>query len=47
MPEKFLGRRVALRHRIADDGAEGPRFTDAVVELAPDGPGAVIVHTRG
>ena len=47
MPEKFLGRRVALRHRIADDGAEGPRFTDAVGELAPDGPDAVIVHTRG
>ncbi|WP_125911274.1 MULTISPECIES: GNAT family N-acetyltransferase [Pseudonocardia] len=46
MPDEFIGRRVALRHRIADDGATGPRFTDAVGELTPDGPDAVIVHTR-
>lgn len=46
MLDELAGRRVALRHRIAPDGAPGPRFTDAVGELATDGPDAVVVHTR-
>lgn len=41
----LVGRRVALRHRLATrDGR--PLFTDAVGELADDGPTAVLVHTR-
>ncbi|MEQ3551567.1 GNAT family N-acetyltransferase [Pseudonocardia nematodicida] len=47
MLEELTGRRVALRHRIASDGSDGPRFTDAVGELAADGRDAVVVHTRG
>src|SRR4051812_16095017 len=39
--DDLLGRRVALRHRLAD----GP-LTDAVGELADAGGGAVLVHTR-
>lgn len=46
MLDELLGRRVALRHRIAPDDAPGPRFTDAVGELSADGPDAVVVHTR-
>lgn len=46
MLDELLGRRVALRHRIAPDHAPGPRFTDAVGELTADGPDAVVVHTR-
>ena len=46
MLDELFGRRVALRHRIAPDGAPGPRFTDAVGELTADGPDVVIVHTR-
>ena len=41
VPDELLGRRVALRHRLA----EGP-LTDAVGELADAGAGAVVVHTR-
>jgi ribosomal protein S18 acetylase RimI-like enzyme len=41
VPDDLLGRRVALRHRLAD----GP-LTDAVGELADAGGGAVLVHTR-
>jgi ribosomal protein S18 acetylase RimI-like enzyme len=45
IPEELLGARVALRHRIGE--REGrPLFTDAVGELAADGPGAVVVQTR-
>lgn len=41
----LVGRRVALRHRLGTrDGR--PLFTDAVGELADDGPSAVLVHTR-
>jgi ribosomal protein S18 acetylase RimI-like enzyme len=40
VPDDLLGRRVALRHRLADG-----LLTDAVGELADDG-GAVVVHTR-
>ncbi|MBP2370833.1 GNAT family N-acetyltransferase [Pseudonocardia parietis] len=46
MLDELLGRRVALRRRIAPDDATGPRFTDAVGELSTDGPEAVVVHTR-
>lgn len=46
MLDELLGRRVALRHRIAPDGSPGPRFSDAVGDLTPDGPDAVLVHTR-
>lgn len=47
MLNDLLGRRVALRFRIAPDGAPGPRFTDAVGELTTaDSPDSVIVHTR-
>lgn len=46
MLDELDGRRVALRHRIAPDGAPGPRLSDAVGELAGDGPDAVVVHTR-
>lgn len=46
MLEELTGRRVALRHRIAPDDSPGPRFSDAVGELAADGPDVVIVHTR-
>lgn len=46
MLDELAGRRVALRHRIAPDGSPGPRFSDAVGELTPDGPDAVLVHTR-
>lgn len=46
MLDELAGRRVALRHRIAPDGTPGPRFSDAVGELTPDGPDAVLVHTR-
>ncbi|MCO7194674.1 hypothetical protein, partial [Pseudonocardia sp. McavD-2-B] len=46
MLDELAGRRVALRHRIAPEGAPGPRLTDAVGELTPDGPDAVVVHTR-
>lgn len=46
MLDELAGRRVALRHRIARDDAPGPRFSDAVGELTPDGPDAVVVHTR-
>ncbi|MEJ8280513.1 GNAT family N-acetyltransferase [Pseudonocardia spirodelae] len=37
---------MALRHRIARPGGPGPALTDAVGELRPDGPDAVVVHTR-
>ncbi len=40
VPDDLLGRRVALRHRLADG-----LLTDAVGELADDG-GGVVVHTR-
>ena len=40
VPDDLLGRRVALRHRLADG-----MLTDAVGELSDDG-GAVVVHTR-
>ena len=47
MLDDLLGRRVALRFRIAPDGAPGPRFTDAVGELTTaDSPDAVVVRTR-
>lgn len=46
MLDELTGRRVALRHRIAPDGSPGPRFSDAVGELTPEGPDAVLVHTR-
>ncbi|MBC3190177.1 GNAT family N-acetyltransferase [Pseudonocardia sp. C8] len=46
MLDELLGRRVALRHRIAPDGAPGPRFTDAVGNLTSEEPGTVTVHTR-
>src|SRR4051794_16983633 len=41
VPDDLLGRRVALRHRLA-----GGPLTDAVGELADAGGGAVLVHTR-
>jgi ribosomal protein S18 acetylase RimI-like enzyme len=41
----LLGRRVALRHRLADPGS-GPSLTDAVGELTSDDPTTVLVHTR-
>ncbi len=41
VPDALLGRRVALRHRLADG-----LLTDAVGELADAGGGAVVVHTR-
>lgn len=41
----LIGRRVALRHRLADPG-DGPSLTDAVGELADGGPAEVVVHTR-
>ncbi len=45
IPERLLGVRVALRHRIGErDGR--PLLSDAVGELAADGPGAVLVQTR-
>jgi ribosomal protein S18 acetylase RimI-like enzyme len=45
IPEELVGARVALRHRIGErDGR--PLFTDAVGELAADGPDAVVVQTR-
>jgi len=41
----LVGRRVALRHRLPPvDGTA--LLTDAVGELADDGPSAVLVHTR-
>ncbi|HEY0575010.1 MAG TPA: GNAT family N-acetyltransferase [Pseudonocardia sp.] len=41
----LVGRRVALRHRLPP--VEGTALlTDAVGELADDGPSAVLVHTR-
>ena len=46
MLDELAGRRVTLRHRIAPDGAPGPRFSDAVGELTPHGADAVLVHTR-
>lgn len=46
MLDELLGRRVALRRRIAPDDAPGPRFTDAVGQLTTDGPDAVVLHTR-
>ncbi|GAA4964079.1 GNAT family N-acetyltransferase [Pseudonocardia tropica] len=46
MLDELAGRRVALRHRIAPEGGPGPGLTDAVGELEPDGPDAVVVHTR-
>jgi ribosomal protein S18 acetylase RimI-like enzyme len=43
--DALVGRRVALRHRLS--GADGSGLlTDAVGELADDGPEAVLVHTR-
>ncbi|MFC5232822.1 GNAT family N-acetyltransferase [Pseudonocardia zijingensis] len=45
IPDELVGRRVALRHRVGErDGR--PLYTDAVGELAADGPGAVVVRTR-
>jgi ribosomal protein S18 acetylase RimI-like enzyme len=45
IPDALWGARVSLRHRIGDrDGR--PLFSDAVGELAPDGPAAVLVRTR-
>jgi ribosomal protein S18 acetylase RimI-like enzyme len=41
VPDALLGRRVALRHRLADG-----LLTDAVGKLADAGGGAVVVHTR-
>lgn len=46
MLDELAGRRVALRHRIAPEDAPGPGLTDAVGELEPDGPDAVVVRTR-
>jgi ribosomal protein S18 acetylase RimI-like enzyme len=42
----LYGHRVALRHRLGS-GADAGMLTDAVGELAPDGPDAVRVQTRG
>jgi ribosomal protein S18 acetylase RimI-like enzyme len=45
IPDELVGARVALRHRVGErDGR--PLFTDAVGELAVEGPGAVVVRTR-
>jgi GNAT superfamily N-acetyltransferase len=49
--DDLIGRRVSLRYRLATDPTEptprrGPTMTDAVGELASDGPDAVLVHTR-
>jgi ribosomal protein S18 acetylase RimI-like enzyme len=45
IPDELVGARVALRHRVGErDGR--PLFTDAVGELAVDGPRAVVVQTR-
>ncbi|WP_342670865.1 N-acetyltransferase [Pseudonocardia acaciae] len=41
----LVGRRVALRHRLGTEDGR-PLYTDAVGELADDGPEAVLVHTR-
>ncbi len=43
--DELIGRRVALRHRVATDDGR-PLFTDSVGELTDDGPVAVLVHTR-
>lgn len=40
------GRRVSLRHRIGSADGPGPRFTDAVGELADGGDGTVTLATR-
>lgn len=42
---ELVGRRVALRHRLPTPDGRA-LFTDAVGELADDGPLAVLVHTR-
>jgi N-acetylglutamate synthase len=43
--EELLGVRVALRHRVGERAGR-PLLTDAVGELAADGPGHVVVRTR-
>jgi N-acetylglutamate synthase len=45
IPDRLLGRRVSLRHRVGERAGR-PLFSDAVGELAADGAGAVLVRTR-
>lgn len=42
----LVGQRVSLRRRISGDDTPGPRFTDAVGELAEAGDGVFVVHAR-
>ncbi|MDN5915730.1 MAG: GNAT family N-acetyltransferase [Pseudonocardia sp.] len=42
----LVGQRVSLRRRIRDDDGPGPRFTDAVGDLADGGDGTFVVHAR-
>jgi ribosomal protein S18 acetylase RimI-like enzyme len=45
IPDELLGRRVSLRHRVGERAGR-PLFSDAVGELAADGPGVLLVSTR-